>query len=77
MMTRRTSPDDNCTNVSLAVASQYLIIVSCTFNLAHEHDRQIQLKNNYSNSEDAATLLVFHVQRWQAKGNNYLTKKNF
>ena len=57
--------DDNCTNVSLAVANQYLIVVSCTFNVVQGHDRQIYLKNNYSNSEDAAILcllLVFDVQ---------------
>ena len=57
--------DDNCTNVSLVVANQYFIVVSCTFNVVQGHDRQIQLKNNYSNSEDAAILcqlLVFDVQ---------------
>ena len=57
--------DDNCTNVSLAVANQYLIVVSCTFNVVQGHDRQLQLKKNYSNSEDAAILcqlLVFDVQ---------------
>ena len=57
--------DDNCTNVSLAVANQYLIVVSCTFNVVQGHDRQLQLKKNYSNSEAAAILcqlLVFDVQ---------------
>ena len=33
--------DDNFTNVSLAVANQYLIVVSCIFNVVQGHDRQI------------------------------------